>query len=194
MITQSNSAISGQQIFSKSGNVALTKGDHVWSTSDWSDEFKVEYDVIVNKDIPGSWKSLFHVTTGVQSGVGCQLPAVYVNPSRYFYIAYHVNGNDNYHQKYTYELNKEYHFEISQHKNTNGEAIYNIKVNGETFHEVVNTTPLKFKDVMLYLSDPWYETFAPFGKLSNLKIIPNLSLLGKCIFDFHSAGIHIFIG
>ena len=186
MITQSNSAISGQQIFSKSGNVALTKGDHVWSTSDWSDEFKVEYDVIVDKDLPGSWKSLLHLTTGENYQVlGARIPAVFLNPAKYFHICYHVNGNMNYCQNYHYELNKDYHFEISQQKNAKGEAIYNIKVNGETFHEVVNTTPLKFKDVKLYLSDPWHETFAPFGKLSNLKIVPNLSLIGKCIFDFH---------
>ena len=173
--------------------MALTKGDHIWSTSDWSDEFKVEYDVIVNKDMPGTWKSLLRVTTGGNSGEGSRIPAVLVNPSKYFHITCHVNGNTNYYQNYYYELNKEYHFEISQLENTNGEAIYKIKVNGETFHEVVNTTPLKFKDVKLYLSAPWFETFAPFGKLSNLKIIPNLSLLGKCIFDFHSAGIHLFI-
>ena len=184
MIKQSNSTISGQLIFSKNGNVALTKGDHVWSTSDWSDEFKVEYDVIVNKDMPGSWKSLFHVTTGENGGEGGRIPAVFVNPGKYFHTCNHVNGNTNYCQNYNYELNKEYHFEISQHKNSKGEAVYSIKVNGETFHEVVNTTPLKFKDVKLYLSDPWYETFSPFGKLSNLKVIADLTTLSKYMFAY----------
>jgi hypothetical protein len=164
--------------------VALTKGDHVWSAADWSDEFKVEYDVIVNKDMPGSWKSLFHVTTGENGGEGGRVPAVFVNPGKYFHTCNHVNGNTNYCQNYNYELNKEYHFEISQHKNSKGEAVYSIKVNGETFHEVVNTTPLKFKDVKLYLSDPWYETFAPFGKLSNLKVIADLTTLSKYMFAY----------
>ena len=184
MIKQSNSTISGKFFFSKNGNVALTKGDHVWSTSDWSDEFKVEYDVIVNKDMPGSWKSLFHVTTGENGGEGGRIPAVFVNPGKYFHTCNHVNGNTNYCQNYNYELNKEYHFEISQHKNSKGEAVYSIKVNGETFHEVVNTTPLKFKDVKLYLSDPWYETFSPFGKLSNLKVIADLTTLSKYMFAY----------
>ena len=171
LVNQSTTTISGQHIFSKNGNVALTKGDHVWSTSDWSDEFKVEYDVIVNKELSDTWTSLFHVTTGQDLGEGGRLPAVFLNWDKYFLIAYHVNGNADYGQKYFYELNKEYHFEISQLKNSTGEATYSIKVNGETFHEIVNTTPLKFKDVKLYLSDPWYETFAPNGKLSNFKII-----------------------
>ena len=170
----------GHPSFSKNGNVTLTKDNHVWSFNDWSNEFKVEYDVIVNKELPGSWKSLFHLTTGDDLGVGGRIPAVFVNQDKYFFC-YHVNGDDNYCQSYIYGLNKDYHFEISQHKNSKGEAIYNIKVNGKTFYEIVNTTPLKFKDVKLYLSDPWHETFAPFGKLSNLKIIANLTTLSKYI-------------
>ena len=171
--------ISGEQTFSINGDVSLTKGDQVWSTPDWSDEFNVEFDVIVNKELPGSWKSLFHLTTGENLGVGGRIPAIFLNPAKYFYTCYHVNGDDDYCQNYNYELNKDYHFEISQHKNSKGEAVYSITVNGETVHEIVNKTPLKYKDVKLYLSDPWYETFAPFGKLSNLKIIANLTLLSK---------------
>ena len=168
----------------------MTKGNHVWSISDWSDEFKVEYDVVINKDLPGTWYSLFHVTTASKSDgkpfnkYGGRIPAVYVNKNKYFHICHHVNGNTNYCQNYNYELNKEYHFEISQQTNSKGEAVYSIKVNGETFHEIVNTTPLKFKDVKLYLSDPWYETFAPFGKLSNLKVIADLTTLSKYMFAY----------
>ena len=188
---QSNSTTSGQHFFSRIGNVALTKGDLVWSTSDWSDEFKVEYDVIVTEDLPPNWKNLFLVTTGEE---GSHILVVYVNPDKYFIICYPVNGNTASCQNYYYELNKEYHFEISQNKNSKGEAIYNIKVNGKTFHEIVNTTPLKFQNVLLYLSNPWHETLAPFGKLSNLKIIADLTVLGKFIFNCTSiTGIHLLI-
>ena len=163
---------------SKNGDVYLSKGDLVWSTQNWSDEFKVEFDVIVKKELPVSWTSLFHLTTGEDNGVGCRIPAVFLNSAKFFYTCYQVNGNNDYCKNYNYELNKDYHFEISQHK-SNGEAIYSIKVNGETFHEIVNTTPMKYKDVKLYLSAPWSETFGPFGKLSNLKIIADLTKLGK---------------
>ena len=159
--------------------MALTKGDLVWSTSDLSDEFKVEYDVIVTEDLTPGWKSLFHLTTGEGSGEGIRIPAVFVNQDKFFHICYNFNGSTC--QNYNYELNEEYHFEISQNKNSKGEAIYNIKVNGKTFHEIVNTTPTKFKDVMLYLSAPLYETFAPFGRLSNFKIIADLTMLSKYI-------------
>ena len=143
-----HSTISGQHIFSQNGNVALTKGNHVWSTSDWSNEFKVEYDVVVNKDLSATWISLFHLTTGENYNVlGARIPAVFVNPAKFFHLCHHVNGNTNYCKDYYYALNKNYHFEILQQKNSNCDAVYSIKVNGATFHEIVNTTPIKFKDV-----------------------------------------------
>ena len=40
--------------FSINGNVNVTKDNHVWSTPHWSDEFKVEFDVIVDKDVVSS--------------------------------------------------------------------------------------------------------------------------------------------
>ena len=116
--------------------------------------------------------------------MGGRVPAVFLTLFKIFQHCYHVNGNDVYCKNYNYELNKNYHFEISQIKNSKGEAVYSIKVNGETFHEIVNTTPLKFKDVKLYLSDPWYETFSPFGKLSNLKVIADLTTLSKYMFAY----------
>ena len=146
--------------------------------------------MIVKKELPVSWTSLFHLTTGEDNGVGCRIPAVFLNSAKFFYTCYQVNGNDDYCKNYNYELNKDYHFEISQHK-SNGEAIYSIKVNGETFHEIVNTTPLKYKDVKLYLSDPWYETFAPFGKLSNLKVIADLIKQSK-FFKKHILKIFLY--
>ena len=153
----------------------MTKGDHVLSIPEWSDEFKLEYDVIVNKELSkGGWKNLFHLTTGEDLVVGGRLPAVFLHLDTRYMTCYHVNGKMACHY-YNYELNKDYHFEISQRKNSQGEAVYSIKVNGETIHETVNTTPLKFKDVKLYLSNPWQGTFAPFGKLSNLKIIAYLT-------------------
>ena len=175
--------IAGPHIFSKNGDVALKKGNHVWTTSDWSDEFKVEFDVIVNKELLGprtTWRNMLRLTTGERRAGPLTIS---VHPDKFFQICYYSCQN-----YINYELNKDYHFEISQQRNSKGEAVYSIKVNGETIHEIINTKPVKFKDVKLYLSDPWYETFAPFGKLSNLKIIPNLTTLSKYMFAFFQNG------
>ena len=157
----------------------MAKDNHVWSTADLNDEFRIEYDIIVNQEILDSWKSLFRITTGENTGEGGRIPAVFLNPSKSLYNCYHVNGDTNYCHSYDYELNTDYHFEMSQQRNPNGEAVYRIFVNGELLHEIINTTPLKFQDVKLFLSDPWYDSFAPFGKLSNLKIISDLTKLSK---------------
>ena len=123
-------------------------------------------------------------THDLGSGAGGRLPAVFLNKNKFFRICYQVNIPMNrycyidictYCKNYNYELNTDYHFEISQQRNPSGEAIYSIKVNGVTFDEVVNTAPLKFEDVKLYLSNPWFDTFAPFGNLSNLKLIADLT-------------------
>ena len=82
-----------------------------------------------------------------------------------------VSGNHNHCKNIDYQVNQWIHFEIKQEKNSNGVVIYSIKCDGVTLHEVVNTEPKRFGEVFLYLSDPWYATFASFGELKNLKIV-----------------------
>ena len=161
--------------FSQVGDVALSKDNVVWSTPEWSDEFKIEFDVIVDKELPIDWVNIMHMTTGNDNGLGARIPGVWAHQNKFFYSCFRVNGNDDYCQNYDYQLDKLYHFEISQHKKpsqyySTGEAIYSITVNGEVIHEIINTTPMKFQNVKLYLGNPWYETFAPYGTISNLKI------------------------
>ena len=73
----------------------------------------------------------------------------------------------------------QYQIEISQKKNSDGEAVYKIIINGEIFHEVINTTPRNFYNATLYLSDVHYDTFGPYGSLANLRISSALSKLIK---------------
>ena len=146
----------------------MTKGNLAWSTSDWSDEFKVEYDVIVYNHGNTDWANMLHVSTGSNYP---RFPAVHLSRDKFLEVCFHVGEC----QDYYYELNKECHFEISQQRNPSGEATYRIKINGDIFYEIVNTAPLKFENVKLYLSNPWVPSFAPFGKLSNLKVNADLT-------------------
>lgn len=146
----------------------MSKNNLAWSSPNWSDEFKVEFDLIINKQIPGSWKNLLHMTTGENGGASGRIPAIFLINDE-IYPCYHVNGNANYYKVFKYNLNQQYHFVISQQYNSDGEAIYGININGEDFDKVINTTPKNFTDVKLYLSDNWHDSFGPYGKLSNLK-------------------------
>ena len=154
--------------------MALSKDNFVWSTPEWSDEFRIEFDVVVEKEIETDWVNIMHMTTGNDNGLGSRIPGVWAHQNKFFYTCFRVNGNDDYCKQYDYQLDRLYHFEISQHTTSQyystGEATYSITINGETIHEVINTTPMNFQNVKLYLGNPWYETFAPYGKISNLEI------------------------
>ena len=148
----------------------MYKDNLVWSTADWSDEFKVEFDVIVTKELVSQVHNVFHITTGDNVCEGCRNPAVWANSAKYFTICSNVNGNNNYCQNKDYLLNQPNHIEILQRHDSNGNAVYSIIVDGNTFHETINTSPMKFQDVKLYLSDPWHESLAGYGKLSNFRV------------------------
>ena len=34
-----------------------------WTTAVWNDEFKIEFDVVVRKDLDAKWSNIFHLTS-----------------------------------------------------------------------------------------------------------------------------------
>ena len=142
-------------------------------------EINVTTDVVNVFRITNTDNDYFRLGTDVSNGLGDRIPALFVFQNKQFGFRFHVNGNNNYDIQYDYELNKQYQIEISQKKNSDGEAVYKIIINGETFHEVINTAPRNFYNAMLYLSDVYYDTFAPYGSLANLRISSGLSKLIK---------------
>ena len=52
---------------------------------------------------------------------------------------------------------------------------YQILIDGEVQHEVINTRPRVFRDVNLYASDPWHA--AVEGEINNLEYSKGLSML-----------------
>ena len=130
----------------------------------------------VTKELPenkyAGYYNVFHVTIGGNiKQYGDRIPAVWVNREKFFYISSAVSGNPNDYQTFNYNLNQWYHFEIIQEENSKGEVIYSILMDGFTVYQVVNTLPQRFEKVILYTSDPFYPSFAPFGELKNLKIV-----------------------
>ena len=82
--------------FSQVGDVALSKDYVVWSTHEWSEEFKIEFDVIVEKELSNDWANIMHMTTGNDNGLGARIPGVWANKDKYFYSCFRVNGDDDY--------------------------------------------------------------------------------------------------
>ena len=126
----------------------------------------------VTKELSHEWHSVFHMTIGENiANYGDRIPALVVNKAKYFHITSAVSGSLNYYQDYNYNLNQWYHVEIKQEENSNGEIIYSIRIDGTTVNIVVNTLPKRFKEVILYESNPWHESFATFGELKDLTIV-----------------------
>ena len=114
---------------------------------------------------------------GDGSYYGDRIPAVWVKKDKYktnvqyFYISSAVSGTVNHYKTFECNLNQWYHFEIKQAENSNGQIIYSIKMDGASVHEVENTLPTRFEEVILYESDEWHTSFASFGELKNLFIV-----------------------
>ena len=73
--------------FSQPGDVSLTKGNLAWSGV-WSDEFTIEFDVIVTSELTDTWHNIFHVTTGDNCcKLGDRIPAVWANKAKHFHIS-----------------------------------------------------------------------------------------------------------
>ena len=126
----------------------------------------------VTKELNDTYQNVFHMTIGEDiAQYGDRYPAVWVNSGKYFLIDSAVNGKINSGKTINYQLNQEYHIEIKQEENSNGEIIYRIVVDGTIVHEVVNTRPQRFEKVILYTSNPWSRSFASFGELKNLNIV-----------------------
>ena len=129
-----------------------------------------EAELPANPDSFGYY-NVFHMGIGTAEKLyGERIPAVYVNKDKFISIASGISNNYNNYQNYDYTLNQWYHIEILQKENSNGKIIYSIEIDGLTVHEVVNTQPQIFEKVILYTSDPFYPSFAPFGELKNLNI------------------------
>ena len=126
----------------------------------------------MTKELPKGFSNVFHMTIGGdRKQYGDRIPAVWVNSEKFFYISSAVSGNPDDNQSFNYNLNQWYHFEIIQEENSKGEVIYSILMDGFTVYQVVNTLPQRFEKVILYTSDPFYPSFAPFGELRNLNIV-----------------------
>ena len=155
------------------GQVALQKGKQLASKFDgWGKKYLVEFDIVVNR-MPSKWMNVFHMTSTDNDccNHGDRIPAVFVNNLKLFHIPASVGGNGNFHHDYNFELNTLYHIEIKQDFHEFSKfGIYCIKINGEIHFCQLNESPRTFDDVKIYTSDQWYESFANYGKLSNLLI------------------------
>lgn len=113
---------------------------------------------------PKGWSNLIHFTTGGNIGAyGSRTPAVFFNsdlggdtsPAK-MYTASAISGNDNdFYEIPKPTLKKWMSMKIIQQVE-DGKYYFFVFTNDKLFKKVENSQPVEFKDLQLYVGDPWY--------------------------------------
>ena len=136
-----------------------------------------EYQPNVQASTKNEFRSIIHFTIGGDGwyndkGVcGSRYPAIWTRPNTNdeLHFTSCVNDNASYHKTSKIE-DKWNSIEIGQTKRVNsaGNEIFYffIKLNGNIFHETINSNPKEITDLKVYASDPWWV--AANGYIKNL--------------------------
>ena len=129
--------------------------------------FDISFDFMPTKWI-GGWASVLHFTEGGNCcGYGQRIPGVWVLNKR-VHIVFALNGTGNFEIKTSpLSLNKWYHFRLTQTLQGN-KYWYAVYMNNKKIFNTVNRKPQDFKNVKVYIADPWHN--AQNGFVKNLKV------------------------
>ena len=162
----SNLSISDETNFSIVGDVELTRGNHVWSIPKWSQEFRIEFDILVEMEINVTVVNVFRITNtdndyfeqgmDVSNGLGDRIPALFVFQNKQFGFRFRVNGNNNYDIQVGPNANVniqvdngnlnvvtktgQFNFDVGSDMNVNVGGNYNLNVQGSETKTVEGTT------------------------------------------------------
>ncbi|XP_065652538.1 uncharacterized protein LOC136079842 isoform X2 [Hydra vulgaris] len=119
------------------------------------------------------WENVLHVTKGQNYGeCGDRNPAVFFHKDGsgrlVFFSAINGNINSEFETKNPLPLNVWSSIRIEQTLK-NSAYVYAIYVNGSIQYEIENKDPRQFKDVKVYISDPWYT--AHDGDIKELFVV-----------------------
>lgn len=110
------------------------------------------------------WSNVIHFSTGSKLS---RLPAVFLRRNS-IYICGYVNGNSNYQVHQKIHVNKWTAVQVVNARGSDGYYYWSVYLNGKLVHRVKNTTPKRFKNVRVYVTDPWYKPFV--GTIRHLRI------------------------
>ena len=175
----------------------FVKGRNVATISSVSKYYMVSFEVYPTS-YQGVWANVIHMSVGKDnSNHGDRYPAVWFHPassgatSNKLRISSSVgiSSDYQYNSVKSFSLNTWLSVKIQQTEE-GGKAMYRIYLNGEMVHEVENTHPKAFDNVMLYVSDPWYA--AQDGKIRNL-IIDTQGSTGEKVLTSVSTGVKLTV-
>ena len=137
-------------------------------------EYAVRFEVKATSLLSNSLNSIIHFTNKNTNtgGPGGRIPAVWFyyssdSSGRIYFEATVNNTSYGYTTESSFSTGEWISIEVDQTKSSS-EYRYNIKVNGQLLHSVVNTYPEDFPDVKVYVSGPSYTALN--GYIRNLSV------------------------
>jgi len=158
--------------FSFPGEMAIEKSKLVTTLPSIGKEYRISFDLLVAKHTSGNvwWRNVIHLTTGGNDGTyGFRTPGVWIFKTNKLHVSSALNGNHNSYFDFPKQV-KEFQvntLHISQNFIDN-KYIFEIQQNGETMYSVENKQATEFKNVKMYVGDPWYTPVD--GKLRNILV------------------------
>ena len=146
-----------------------------------SKQFQISFDFTTTKWISG-WTNILHFTTGANCcKPGSRIPAVFSKYQKlYFSFAIGNNGNANFWTP-KLPLNKWVHFVVVQ-KQEGRNYVYRVYMDNKLLKTLVNKIPRDYKNVKVYVADPWYNSQPGFIK--NIAITNKPSKLFMSLFIY----------
>ena len=147
----------------------VSQGNLVSTIDQWGKYFQVSAEIQITGLPTENWANVFHFTTGENNyELGSRIPGLWVNKSnQILYFTSGVDQEKDYEYSHEFSLGQKYLIDILQIPHGNGEALYQIRIDGNLVHNKTNSNAMDFDNVKVYLSDPWYESFQ--GKLTNFQ-------------------------
>ena len=132
------------------------------------------------------WHNVLHISKGQNYGeCGDRNPAVFFHEDGSGRLAVFsaINGDSNAHfiTEKPLPINEWSNIKISQHL-INGTYMFSIDVNTESLYQIENKDPRSFKNMKVYISDPWYT--AHDGEIKELLVFNGND--GEVFFQFSS--------
>ena len=120
----------------------------------------------------GGWSSVIHFSTGANLS---RLPALFLL-NNVLYVSGYVSGNRNYNVHKAIPLNKWCRVRVVNSRvGTN--YYYTVYINGQRMTRIRNTRPRSFRNVRVYVTDPWYKPFV--GVIRYLHVRPSIKRVRK---------------
>jgi len=149
------------EVFLRPGNISINRNNKIGVLKNFGMTFVVSFKLFLNK-LPThiKWTNILHFSTGNDgSNYGDRIPGIWLDSGSRFYVASALNGNKDYNKHMNLDVaeNKWYNFEISQLPNDDGKYVFECKIDDAVYWKIQNEKPRNFKDVIMYIGDPWYE-------------------------------------